>query len=330
MTLKEVAQAMVANGKGILAMDESTPTCTKRFKAVGVESTEENRLAYRHTLVTTEGLGQYISGAILFDETIRQKNNGKTFPEILNSQGIMPGIKVDTGAKDFAGFPGEKVTEGLDGLRDRLKEYVALGAKFTKWRAVIAIGDGIPTQACIDGNAHALARYAALCQEQGLVPIVEPEVLMEGSHSIETCYDVTDRTLKAVFSELKKLKVDFEGMVLKPNMVLSGKEAPEQADADKVAEMTVRCLKDNVPAEVPGIAFLSGGQSDELATKHLNVMNAKFKNDVPWRLTFSYGRGLQREALKIWGSNPSEISEAQKMLARRAEENGKASEGLLS
>ncbi len=331
------AQAMVAHGKGILAMDESTDTIGKRFLDIAVENTEENRRTYRELLVSASGLGHSISGAILFDETLRQKTkSGVLFTEVLKNEGVIPGIKVDKGAKDLAGFPKEKITEGLDGLRDRLKEYAQLGAKFAKWRAVITIGKGvgkdgkdIPTLACIQANAHALARYAALCQEQGIVPIVEPEVLMDGDHTIERCYEVTEQTLRAVFCELQKQHVQLEGMVLKPNMVISGTTCPVKASPEQVAQMTVVCMLRTVPAAVPGIAFLSGGQSDEDATKHLNLMNVMYKTKTPWRLTFSYGRGMQREAMYAWKGHSTNAQQAQTALLKRAEENGKASEGML-
>lgn len=325
--LESVAQAMVARGKGILAMDESTGTITKRFKSVNVESTEETRRDYRGLLVTTPGLGEHISGAILFDETIRQStDDGTPFVKILEDAGVLPGIKVDKGAKPLAGFPGEKVTEGLDGLRERLEEYVELGAKFTKWRAVIAIGDDTPTGACIDANAHALARYAALCQEAGLVPIVEPEVLMDGDHDIETCYDVTEATLRSVFGALYDLNVELEGTILKASMVLSGKDCSERAGVEEVAEETIRCLKNSVPSATAGIVFLSGGQSDEDATAHLNAMNQMGPH--PWPLSFSYGRALQHPALVLWGEDQKgNRDKAQKVLAHRAKMNGLATLG---
>ena len=326
-TLESTAREMVSAGRGILAMDESTGTCTSRFEKLGVPSTEENRLGYRSMLVTAEGLSRFISGAILFDETIRQKVNGETpFASYLNSAGIVPGIKVDTGAKALAGHPGEKVTEGLDGLRERLQEYVSLGARFAKWRAVITIGDGIPSDGCIMANAHALARYAALCQEADVVPIVEPEVLMDGDHTIEECRDVTHRTLKTVFQQLDNQDVALSGIVLKPNMVLSGKECTAQAGVAEVAEQTVDCFLDCVPASVPGVAFLSGGQTDEQATLHLNKMN-QLDVKVPWRLTFSYGRALQQAPMKTWSGDNSKTTEVHQQILQRAEVNALASQG---
>jgi fructose-bisphosphate aldolase class I len=324
--LETVARALVAKGKGILAADESTRTITKRFERVNVPSNPETRRAYRNMLFTTPGVEAYISGVILFDETIRQSaDDGTPFPQLLAQKGIIPGIKVDTGAKDMAGFPGEKITEGLDGLRERLIEYRGMGAKFAKWRAVITIGPGIPTMACITANAHALARYAALCQEQGLVPIVEPEVLMDGDHTIERCEEVTAATLWAVFSALHEHRVWLEGTLLKPNMVLSGKDCPKQAGVEEVAEATVRCLRRTVPAAVPGIVFLSGGQSPEQATQHLNAMNAMF--DTPWELSFSYGRALQDPPLKAWKGNAANVPLAQKLFYHRAWCNGAARYG---
>jgi fructose-bisphosphate aldolase class I len=325
--LESTAKAMVAPGRGILAMDESTPTCTKRFQALGIESTEQNRRAYRELLVTTEDLSQFISGAILFDETIRQKlSSGTPFPDHMAKVGIIPGIKVDTGAKDLAGFPGEKVTEGLDRLRERLAEYVDMGARFTKWRAVITIGDGIPSQGCIDANAHGLARYAALAQEAGMVPIVEPEVLIDGNHTIAQCYDATHRTLRAVFRELAGQRVYLPGMVLKASMVISGLKCPNRAGVNEVAEQTVRCLLDTVSADVQGVAFLSGGQSNEEATAHLNAMHNLGK-DLPWPLTFSYARALQQRPMEIWRGDAANTATAQAALYHRAKLNGAASLG---
>jgi len=321
--LEATARAMVAPDKGILAADESTGTITKRFAAIGLESTFENRRAYRDMLFGTPGLGDHISGVILFDETIRQTAlDGTPFPALLERHGMIPGIKVDTGAKDLALHPGEKVTEGLDGLRDRITEYRGLGARFAKWRAVITIGGGIPSMACLEVNAHALARYAALCQEGGLTPIVEPEVLMDGDHSVERCFEVTEATLHSVFDQLVRQGILLEGMVLKPNMVTSGARAPRQASVDEVAEETLRCLKRTVPPGVPGIAFLSGGQSAELATAHLNAMNAR--GPLPWQLTFSYGRALQDPALRAWGGDLSGVAAGREQLARRARNNGAA------
>ncbi len=325
--LEETALAMVAPGKGIIAIDESTGTITKRFAAVGVESTEENRRAYREMLLTTPNLSDHISGAILYDETLRQSaRDGRSFAQVMTAAGILPGIKVDAGTQSLAGFPGELITEGLDGLRSRLQEYARLGARFAKWRAVINIGDDIPSATCIDANAHALARYAALCQESGLVPMVEPEVLMDGDHDIETCYDVTEATLRSLFSALYEHNVMLEGAILKASMVLPGKDCPEQIDAEGVAEATVRCLCSSVPASLPGIVFLSGGQSDEDATRHLNEMNQIGPH--PWPLSFSYGRAMQQAALKLWAADPkANYDEAQKTVAQRARDNGLATLG---
>ena len=309
--LASVAQAMVAPGKGILAADESFPTIKKRFDSISLESTEEHRRAYREMLFTTRGMNAFVSGVILFDETLRQATK-----ELLEREGIIPGIKVDKGAKALAGYPGEKITEGLDGLRERLAEYRDLGAKFTKWRAVIAIGDGLPTRFCIDANAHALARFAALSQEAGLVPIVEPEVLMDGDHSIERCEQVTETTLKSVFFQLHAHRVTLEEMILKPNMVIAGKTCSRQAGIDEVAKATVRCLLRCVPASVPGIVFLSGGQSPELATQHLNAMNAL--GEHPWELSFSYGRALQDAALKTWRGDTANRGSGQDAFYHRA------------
>ncbi|MCG8588811.1 MAG: fructose-bisphosphate aldolase class I [Proteobacteria bacterium] len=320
------AQAMVTPGKGILAADESAPTIEKRFKSIDVASTEENRRSYRELLFTTQGADEFVSGVILFDETIRQSaGDGTPFPKLLASQGIIPGIKVDKGAKPLPGSPNEKVTEGLDGLRDRLIEYRGLGARFAKWRAVIAIGDDIPSANCIHTNAHALARYAALCVEQGLVPIVEPEVLMDGSHTLERCHDVTSRTLSATFHELFLQGVPLEQIILKPNMVLSGKDCPQQASVRQVAEATIDCFLNTVPAAVPGICFLSGGQSDEDATAHLNEMNRI--GGFPWEMSFSYGRALQAPALKAWGGKADQVPAAQRAYYHRAKCNGAARYG---
>ncbi len=324
--LEEIAQAMVAPGKGILAADESTPTIKKRFDTINTESTEESRRNYREMLFRTPAMKDFISGVILYDETLRQKSeDGTTIPDIIKGQGAIPGIKVDTGAKDFAGHPGEKMTEGLDGLRTRLKDYYGLGARFAKWRAVINIGDGLPSRACITANSHALARYAALCHEAGLVPIVEPEVIMNGGHSIDRCFEVTENALKALYAALYDQDVMLEGTILKPNMVLSGTECPTQAGMDEVAEKTVRCLKRAVPAAVPGIVFLSGGQSDLDATAHLNLMNQKY--DTPWPLSFSYGRALQAAPLKTWGGDMKNASKAQAAFAHRARMNSLATLG---
>ena len=328
-TLSATAHAMVAPGKGILAMDESHPTCKKRFDTLDIEFTEENRRAYRDMLVTAAGLGDHVGGAILFDETLRQKLlDGTPFPQHLNSIGIVPGIKVDKGAKDLAGHPGEKVTEGLDGLRERLTEYAELGARFAKWRAVITIGDGLPSEACLEANAHGLARYAALCQEADLVPIVEPEVLMNGEHDIARSYEVTVRALEVTFDQLARQGVWLEGIVLKPSMVISGDRCAEQADVETVAARTVECLKKTVPAAVPGIAFLSGGQSDEEASAHLNAINQH--PDLPWAVTFSYGRALQQQAMKSWGGAEANRGTGQDAIAKRARLNGAAARGAYN
>src|SRR6476620_599833 len=325
-TLTEIAQAVVAPGKGILAADESSGTIKKRFDSICVESTEDNRRAYRQMLFTAPGSADHISGVILFDETIRQSaSDGTPFPQLLEGRGIIPGIKVDKGAKPLAGAEGETVTEGLDGLRERLEEYYELGARFTKWRAVISIGDGIPSDYCLWTNAHALARFAALSQESGLVPIVEPEVLMDGTHSIETSYHVTDRMLQALYTELFDQRVPREGTLLKTNMIVSGYDAPDQADVDTVADMTIRCLKNTCPASVPGVVFLSGGMSDEDATARLNAMNQRGPH--PWELSFSYGRALQAPALKAWAGDANNVAEAQKAFYRRAKFNGAARSG---
>jgi fructose-bisphosphate aldolase class I len=327
--LEETARALVAPGKGILAADESDGTIKKRFDSIGVESTEDTRRAYRDLLFTTEGAADYISGVILYDETIRQSSlDGTPFPKLLESQGIIPGIKVDKGAKELADAPGEKITEGLDGLRERLAEYYELGARFTKWRAVITIGPDIPSEYCVWTNAHALARYAALSEEAGLVPIVEPEVLMDGDHSIETSFDVTSRTLHAVFTELRDQRVHFEQMLLKPNMVLSGYEASKRAGVQEVAEATIRCFRRHVPGAVPGIVFLSGGQTDEDATAHLNAMNAMGPH--PWELSFSYGRALQAPALKAWAGEAAQVQAGQAAYLHRAHMNSLARSGSYS
>ena len=350
--LEETARALVAPGKGILAADESDGTIKKRFDSIGVESTEEARRAYRDLLFTAEGAADHISGVILYDETIRQPAiDGTPFPKLLERQGVIPGIKVDKGAKDLANAPGEKITEGLDELRERLAEYSALGARFTKWRAVITIGprlpqaaapggratpalpaelpaQGIPSEYCLWTNANALARYAALSQEAGLVPIVEPEVLMDGDHSLETSFDVTSRTLHAVFTELRDQRVHFEQMLLKPNMVLSGYEATGRAGIQEVAEATVRCFRRHVPAAVPGIVFLSGGQTDEDATAHLNAMNAMGPH--PWEISFSYGRALQAPALKAWSGESANVGAGQAAYLHRARMNGLARSGSYS
>lgn len=325
--LEATAKAMVANGKGILAIDESTPTIGKRFDTINLESTEENRRAYRDLLITNPGGKEFISGMILFDETIRQStSDGVPFAKALTDQGIMPGIKVDTGAKEFALHADEKITEGLDGLRDRLAEYKELGAKFAKWRAVITIGNNIPSQACIDANAHALARYAGLCQEAGIVPMVEPEVLMDGNNNIERCYEVTEQTLIALFAALKNQDVSIGHTILKINMVISGKQCATQADIQEVANQTVKCLLENVPTELPGVVFLSGGQSEELATAHLNAMNAS-NSDLPWPLSFSYGRALQAPCIKAWVGKSENVGAAQAVLLHRSKCNSLACKG---
>ena len=319
--LESVAQDIVADARGILAADESTPTIGKRFETIGVASTEDSRRAYRALLFTTAGLGKFVSGAILYDETIRQSSpEGVPIVEILRGQGIHPGIKVDTGAKALAGAAGEKVTEGLDGLRERIAEYRELGATFAKWRAVITIGDAIPSRYCIEANAHALARYARLCQEGGLVPIVEPEVLMDGEHGIVRCQKKTAKALQAVFEALFRQRVRLEGMLLKPNMVISGLACETQADSAEIAARTVETLRRHVPAAVPGIVFLSGGQSEEDATRNLNAINAL--GPQPWELSFSYGRALQQSALKAWGGETGNVTAAQAILLHRARMNG--------
>lgn len=328
--LAETAQAMVAAGKGIIAIDESTSTIAKRFDGVGIPNNEENRRAYRELLLTTPKLGDYISGAILFDETIRQSTrDGVPFTKVMADNGIIPGIKVDKSTHPLAGFPGEVVTEGLDGLRDRLKEYYKLGARFAKWRAVITIGEDIPSGTCIEANSHALARYAALCQENGLVPMVEPEVLMDGDHDIETCYEVTEVTLRSLFDALYNHNVMLEGTILKASMVLPGKDSGESASVDEVASSTLMCLKSAVPAILPGIVFLSGGQSDEDATAHLDAMNRMGPN--PWPLSFSYGRAMQQAALKLWSENlAGNVAQAQETVYARARDNGLAALGQWS
>jgi fructose-bisphosphate aldolase, class I len=329
--LHETAKALVAEGKGILAADESSGTIKKRFDAIGVESTEENRRAYRDLLFTTDGAGEYISGVILFDETIRQSSaDGTSFPRVLESRGIIPGIKVDKGARPLALASEETVTEGLDGLRERLNEYRELGARFTKWRAVLSIaGEHVPSDYAIWVNAHALARYAALSQEAELVPIVEPEVLMDGDHTLDRAYSVTSRTLQAVFTELYDQRVDFEGMLLKPNMVLPGYDAAGQASNEEIARATIKCFKRTVPSAVPGVVFLSGGQSDEDATARLNAMNALGEN-LPWQLSFSYGRALQAAAQKAWGGKAENGEAAQRAFYHRAKMNSAARTGAYA
>jgi fructose-bisphosphate aldolase, class I len=329
--LVSIAQAMVASGKGILAADESTGTIARRFESIKVENVEENRRAYRDMLFTTKGLGDYVSGVILYDETIRQKaSDGTPFVELLAKNGILPGIKVDNGAKPLPFCPGETITEGLDGLPKRCAEYVKMGAKFAKWRAVITIGKDIPSATCVEENAHALARYAAICQEAGLVPIVEPEVLMDGDHTIDRCEQVTEWTLNAVYDALYLNKVQLEGSILKPSMVISGKDCPQQAGVEEVAERTVRTLKRTVPSAVAGVVFLSGGQSDEVATAHLNAMNRMFAGRLPWPLSFSYGRALQAPSLKAWKGSASNVVAGQAALLHRSRMNSLACSGRYS
>jgi len=327
--LADTATTLVANDKGLLAMDESTPTCNRRFAKEGIPQTQETRRAYREMIVTTPGLGECISGAILCDETIRQQTtDGTPFIKILTAAGIIPGIKVDAGTKELAGHPGEKITDGLDGLRDRLAEYGRLGARFAKWRAVITVGDGLPSQGCLEANAHALARYAALCQEAGLVPVVEPEVLMDGGHPLEQCRAATEAILHTVFTQLYSQRVMLEGILLKPNMVLPGLACPMQAAADEVADATVACLLRTVPAAVPGIAFLSGGQSGELASARLNAMNVRFfRSRHPWALAFSFARAIQQPALTIWHGETANVAAAQQALLHRAQCNRAARRG---
>jgi fructose-bisphosphate aldolase, class I len=324
--LEQVARAMVAPGKGVLAADESNPTIAKRFASIALDSTEEHRRSYRELLFTAPNLGEHLGGVILFDESLRQRTaEGEPFPQVLAQAGVLPGIKVDAGAKALAGFPGEKVTEGLDGLRERFAEYVDLGARFAKWRAVIAIGRDVPSPFALRANAHALARYAALAQEAGLVPIVEPEVLMDGDHSLHRCAGVTADILDLVFSELHAHRVHLEGIVLKPNMVISGTDAADRASPHEVAEATVRIMRRHVPAAVPGIAFLSGGQTEAEATHHLSLMNRL--EDLPWELSFSYGRALQQTALRTWGGRAEKVEAAQRALLHRARMNGLARTG---
>ena len=326
--LMDIARKMVADDKGLLAMDESTPTCDERFARLGISQTVEARRAWRELIVTTPGLGECISGAILYDETIRQqKRDGTPFLKVIIDAGIIPGIKVDRGEKDLAGHPGEKITEGLDGLRDRLAEYSQMGARFAKWRAEIFVGDGLPSRGCVEANAQALARYAALCQEAGLVPVVEPEVLMEGKHSLDRCREVTEEVLHTVFRQLYSQGVMLEGMILKPNMVLPGLSCPKQEAVDEVADATVKCLLRAVPAAVPGIAFLSGGQPSELASARLNALNVRFKSRLPWGLAFSFARAIQQPALEIWRGKQANVPAAQQALAHRARCNRAARRG---
>jgi fructose-bisphosphate aldolase, class I len=327
--LERIAERIVAEGKGILAADESDGTIKKRFDSIGIESTEETRRTYRQLLFTTEGAEEFIGGVILYDETIRQKaSDGTPFPKLLESKGIVPGIKVDTGAKPLALADGETITEGLDGLRERLAEYRELGARFAKWRAVIKIGKDIPSEYCIWANAHALARYATLCQESGLVPIVEPEVLMDGDHTIERSFHVTSHTLHAVFTELRDQRVHPEGILLKPNMVLPGYESSEQVSDEEIARQTVRCFRRHVPAAVPGVVFLSGGQSEQEATRRLNAINAIGPH--PWKVSFSYGRALQAAALKAWGGHDENVEAAQRAYYHRAKMNSAAQTGTYA
>jgi len=326
--LIKTAKALVANDRGLLAMDESNPTCNQRFAKLGIPQTEEMRRTYRELIVTTPGLSESISGAILYDETIRQRlNDGTPFANSLAASGIIPGIKVDTGAKNLAGRPGEKITEGLDGLRGRLAEYSQMGARFAKWRAVIATGEGIPTRGCIEANANALARYAALCQEAGLVPVIEPETLMEGSHTLERCGQVTEEVLREVFNQLCEQGVMLEGVILKPNMVLPGSACPTQETVEEVADATIHCLLRSVPAAVPGIAFLSGGQSAELASARLNAMNVRFESHLPWAVAFSFARAIQQPALEMWRGEKANVIEAQAALCHRARCNRAARRG---
>lgn len=329
-SLAQIAKQMVAPGKGILAADESSSTCQKRFDSVGVPCTEESRRAYRETLLTAPGLEQYISGVILYDETLRQETSeGEAFAAVLEKKGILPGIKVDAGPKELGLHPGEKVTEGLDGLRERLAEYRTLGARFAKWRAVITIGKDMPSEACIHANAHAMARYAALCQEAGIVPMVEPEILIDGDHSIERCYEVSVAALEKTFKELAGQNVAIEGTILKTSMVTAGKKAAQQSSMEDVAKETIRAFKETLPQNLPGIAFLSGGQTDEQATEHLNAMNAM--GGLPWPLSFSYGRALQNPVLKIWSENPkTNVGKAQEALLFRSKMNSLAAEGKYS
>jgi fructose-bisphosphate aldolase, class I len=329
--LEKTARELVAPGKGILAADESFGTIGKRFEAVGIESSEESRRQYREMLFTTEGIGEFLSGVILFDETLRQNaSDGTPLPEVLKNQGVIPGIKVDKSTVNLPLSPNEKFTQGLDGLGDRLAEYRELGARFTKWRAVITIGEGIPTESCIEANAEALALYAAFAQEYDLVPIVEPEVLIDGDHSIEQCYDATQWMLNVTFDEIYEHGVELSGMLLKPNMVISGKDAPEQAGVEEVARATVECLLRTVPAAVPGIVFLSGGQTDRQATQHLNAMNRLYEGRLPWELSFSYARALQGQPMEIWGGSADKVEAAQKAFYHRAKMNSAARSGSYS
>jgi fructose-bisphosphate aldolase class I len=327
-SLANTARALVTGSRGLLAMDESNPTCNSRFAPLGIPQTEDARRTYRDWIVSTPGLCEYISGAILYDETIRQRTKADVpFAKAVTDAGIIPGIKVDTGAKSMAAHPGEKVTEGLDGLRDRLAEYAQMGARFAKWRAVITVGAGIPSRGCIEANTQALARYAALCQEAGLVPVVEPEVLMEGTHTLERCSEVTGEVLRALFGQLYTQRVELEGLLLKPNMVLPGSTCPKQVSVDEVADATVTCLLRAVPAAVPGIAFLSGGQPSELASARLNAMNVRFRSRLPWALAFSFARAIQQPALEIWKGEQAHVGAAQRALCHRARCNSAARRG---
>jgi fructose-bisphosphate aldolase class I len=327
-SLAETARALVAGSRGLLAIDESAPTCNARFAPLGIPQTEDARRAYRDWIVSTPGLSEYISGAILHDETIRERTTaGRPFAEAVADVGIIPGIKVDTGARPMAGHPGERITEGLDGLRGRLAEYTRMGARFAKWRAVFAVTDGTPSRACIEANAHALARYAALSQEAGVVPVVEPEVLMDGAHTLERCGAVTEEVLRVLFGQLYTQRVALEGLLLKPNMVLPGSASPRQATLDEVADATVRCLLRAVPAAVPGVAFLSGGQPGELASGRLNAMNVRFRSRLPWALAFSFARAIQQPALAIWGGELRDVGAAQRALCHRARCNSAARRG---
>ena len=322
---------LFAGSKGLLAMDESTATCNKRFEEAGIPQTEEYRRKYREMIVTTPGFGKYISGAILFFETIHQTTKeGKLFIDILKETGIVPGIKVDEGTIDLAGFTGEKITLGLDGLKERLAKYYEMGARFAKWRAVITIGPAIPTSGCIEANMHALARYAAICQEAGIVPIVEPEVLMDGAHSLKKCFDVTQKVQHVLFDQLFAQNVNLQGVIVKPNMILPGLSSSKQVDIDTVAEATVTCLLQSVPAAVPGIAFLSGGQSAEIATAHLNAMHVKYRGKLPWALTFSFARAIQQPALDLWKGKDENVKAAQQMLLKRASLDDAARRGEYS
>jgi fructose-bisphosphate aldolase class I len=329
LTIFGTARQLMADDRGLLALDESNPTCDKRFAAVGIPQTGEARRDYRELIISTPGLGEFISGAILYDETFRQRTKeGTPFPRAVEAAGIIPGIKVDIGAKPLAAHPGEKVTEGLDGLRDRLSEYFVMGARFAKWRAVFSIGNGTPSRGCVDANAHALARYAGLCQEAGLVPVVEPEVLMDGSHDLAQCEAVTEEVLRAVFAQLESQRVALEGMILKPNMVLPGSKCPRQEGIGAVADATVRCLLRTVPSAVPGVAFLSGGQAPELASARLNAMNFRFKSrPLPWALTFSFARAIQQPALELWRGREAQVPAAQRALLHRARCNRDARRG---